>query len=150
MPDSSAATESKSDKLQFAKQAAFGQALSDLNEDWILFWLSNKTVYQAPLETRAQAVYFIQSFLSSDLAAPEPDSGEVDIKARVEIPEAMLHAQAFDAHLSEQLETMDAVGTAEDVRQLKLQRLMNLIYAAPSRPSWEEPCLKPPPFGMYC
>ena len=93
---------------------------------------------------------FIQSFLSSELAAPEPDSGEVDINARIEIPEAMLYAQAMDANLADQVETMEAVGTAEDVRQLKLQSLMSLIYAAPSRPSWDEPSLKPPPPGMYC
>ena len=128
----------------------FLQVLSDLNEVWILLWLSNKTIYQASLETRAQAVHFIQSFLFSELAALEPGSGKMDINARIEIPEAMLHAQAMDTNLAEQLETMEAVGTAEDVRQLKIQRLMHMIYAAPDRPSWDQPCLKPPPPGMYC
>lgn len=107
------------------------------------FWLS-KTVSQAPLESRAQAAPFIQSFLSGDLATPEPNSDELDINAITAIPEAMLHTHVMDAHLSsEELETLEAIGTAEDVRQWKLQRL-NLVYAAPSRPG------KTPALGLLC
>ena len=117
------------------------QVLTDLIDEWILFWLSDKIVYQASLESRAQAVFFIESFLESRIAAPEPGNDQLDINARTEMPEAMLHAELLDDNLSEQLETLEAVGTAEDVRQLKIQRLMRLIYADPSRPSWEDPCL---------
>ena len=118
------------------------QVLSDLNNKLMVLWLSNKTVYQAPLKSRAQAVSFIQSFLDSDLAAPEPGSNQADINSRIEIPEAMLQVGMIDdANFSEQLDTLEAVGTAEDVRQLKAQRLMHLLYAVPSRPSWEDPCL---------
>ena len=109
--------------------------LSDLKDLWIIFWLSNRTALQASLESRAEAVRFIRSLLCCELAAPEPSSNQIDINARSEIPEAMLHTQAMDANLSEQLETLEAVGTDEDVRQLKFQRLMHLIYTDPSRPS---------------
>lgn len=63
-------------------------------------------------------MYFIQSFLSSKLAAPEPGSGKVDINARMEVPEVKFHAQVMDANLAEQLETMEAAGTAEDVAEV--------------------------------
>lgn len=123
---------------------------TDTKALWIIFWLSNRTVFQAPLQYRAEAVYFIRSLLGCELTAPEPSRNQIDINARSEIPEAMLHPQVMDANLSEQLETLEAVGTTEDVRQLKLQRLMHLVYTAPSRPTWEDPCLRPPPPGMYC
>lgn len=96
-------------------------------------------------ESRAQAVSLIQALLHCELAAPEPSSTQVDINARVEISEAMLHIEVMSDNLSEQVETLEAVGTADDLRQLKLQRLMHLVDAAPSRPSWEDPCLQPPP-----
>ena len=67
------------------------------------------------------------------------------------IPEAMLHTVVMNTNFTEQLETLEALGTAEDIQQLKIQKLMHhLVYAAPSRPSWEDSCLKPPPPGMYC
>ena len=121
------------------------QVLTDLNDWWIVFWLSRDTIYQFPFETRGHAVAFIEDFLW-DVVTPDATKGHADITARAVISKALLSSEGLDPILKDQIESLEGVASKGDIDQLKVQGLMSLLHAMPTFPSWES---KPPPLGMY-
>ena len=129
-------------------QELYLQILSDLNNLWIVFWLSHRVIWQAPFQSRGHAVKNNQDFLG-DCLTPNLADGAVDIMARQRIPDALLLPHIWNSELAEQVQSLEGLAGESDIQQLKLQGLMRLFNAVPSLPSFESYPSGPPPPGMY-